>query len=51
MRPVVMLLLMWLFGYWGVMLGRQKVAMRPIRWMIIASVLLLGVVIAAMVNA
>ena len=49
--PVLMLVLMWLLGYWGVMLGRQKVAMRPIRWMIIAAVLLLGVGIAAMVNA
>ena len=49
--PILMLVLMWLLGYWGVMLGRQKVAMRPVRWMIIAAVLLLGVGIAAMVNA
>ena len=46
-----MLVLCFLLGYWGLMLGRQKVAMRPVRWMVIAAVLLLGVGIAAMVNA
>ena len=40
-----------LFSYWGIMLGRRKVTLRPRRWMIIASVLLLGVAIAATVNA
>ncbi len=49
--PLVMLVLMWLFGYWGVMLGRRKVEMRPRRWMVIAAVLLLGTAIAALVNA
>lgn len=49
--PLVMWVLMWLLGYWGVMLGRRKVAMRPRRWMIVSSVLLLGVAIAAVVNA
>ena len=49
--PLVMLVLMWLFGYWGVMLGRRKVEMRPRRWMLIAAALLLGVAIAAIVNA
>ena len=49
--PIAMLVLLWLLGYWGVMLGRRKVAIRPVRWMLIASILLLGVGIAAMVNA
>lgn len=40
-----------LLGYWGIMLGRQKVKLRPRIWMIIASTLLLGVAIAAVVNA
>ena len=48
---IVIVLLLWLFGYWGIMLGRQKVAVRPIRWMVIAAILLLGVGIAAIVNA
>lgn len=39
------------FGYLGIMFGRQKVAMRPRRWMIAACVLLLGVAVAAVVNA
>jgi putative Mn2+ efflux pump MntP len=39
------------FGYLGLMFGRQKVAMRPRRWMILACVLLLGTAIAAVVNA
>lgn len=49
--PLVMLVLMWLFGYWGIMLGRRKVTMRPRRWMIVSCALLLGVAIAAIVNA
>ncbi|MBQ8702936.1 MAG: hypothetical protein IJ524_01010 [Bacteroidales bacterium] len=40
-----------LLGYWGLMLGRQKVEMRPRRWMVVACVLLLGTAIAACVNA
>ncbi len=40
-----------LLGYLGLMFGRQKVDLRPRRWMVIASVLLLGVAIAAVVNA
>ena len=39
------------FGYLGLMFGRQKVAMRPRRWMIVACILLLGTAIAAVVNA
>ena len=46
-----MLVLLSLFSYWGIMLGRQKVVMRPRRWMLIASILLLGVAIAAVVNS
>ncbi len=46
-----MLLLCFPLGYWGVMLGRQKVAVRPARWMAIAAIMLLGVGIAAVVNA
>jgi hypothetical protein len=33
------------------MFGRQKVTMRPRRWMIIACILLLGCGIAAVVNS
>ncbi len=40
-----------LLGYLGLMFGRQKVHLRARRWMIIACVLLLGVAIAAVVNA
>lgn len=40
-----------LLGYLGLMFGRQKVQLRPRRWMIFASVLLLGTAIAACVNA
>jgi len=40
-----------LLGYLGLMFGRQKVQLRPRRWMILASVLLLGTAIAACVNA
>ena len=40
-----------LLGYLGLMFGRQKVDLRPRRWMVIASVMLLGVAIAAVVNA
>lgn len=49
--PIAMLVLLWLLGYCGVMLGRRKVAIRPVRWMVIAAIMLLGVGIAAMVNA
>ena len=47
----LILIPLWLAGYWGLMLGRQKVAIRPRRWMIVASILMLGVGIAALVNA
>ena len=40
-----------LLGYLGIMFGRQKVTMRPLRWMIVASILLLGCGIAAVVNS
>ena len=40
-----------LLGYLGLMFGRRKVALRPRRWMIVCCVLLLGVAIAATVNA
>lgn len=46
-----MLVACFLLGYWGLMLGRQKVAMRPVRWMLVAAVLLLAVAIAAIVRA
>lgn len=38
-------------GYLGLMFGRQKVTMRPRRWMILACVLMLGTAIATVVNA
>lgn len=37
-------------GYMGLMYGRRKVQMRPRRWMVLASVLLLATAIAACVN-
>lgn len=40
-----------LLGYLGLMLGRQKVQLRPRRWMVLACVLLLATAIAACVNA
>lgn len=40
-----------LLGYTGIMFGRQKVTMRPRRWMIVACILLLGCGIAAVVNS
>ena len=40
-----------LLGYMGLMFGRQKVQLRPRRWMVLASVLLLATAIAACVNA
>ena len=39
-----------LFSYLGIMYGRQHVKLRPRRWMAISSILLLGVIIAAVVN-
>ena len=46
-----MLIIMFPLAYWGLMLGRRKVAIRPRRWMIVASFLLLAVAIAAVVKA
>lgn len=46
-----MLTLAFLFGYLGIMFGRQKVVMRPLRWMIVICILLLGIAIASVVNA
>lgn len=46
-----LLSLSFLFGYLGVMFGRQKVAMRPRRWMVLAGLLMAGVAVAAVVNA
>lgn len=40
-----------LLGYMGIMFGRQKVEMRPRRWIIVACVLMLGCGIAAVVNS
>ena len=40
-----------LLGYTGIMFGRQKVTIRPLRWMIVACILLLGCGIAAVVNS
>lgn len=40
-----------LLGYLGLMFGRQKMSMRPRRWMILSCVLLLAVAIIACVNA
>ena len=40
-----------LLGYVGLMFGRQKVELRPRRWMVLACVLLLAVAVAAVVNA
>lgn len=40
-----------LLGYTGIMFGRQRVTIRPLRWMIVACILLLGCGIAAVVNS
>ena len=40
-----------LLGYLGLMFGRQKTALRPRRWMILACVLLLVTATAACINA
>ena len=40
-----------LFSYLGIMYGRQRVKLRPRRWMAVAAVMLLFVAIAAVVNA
>ena len=40
-----------LLGYLGVMFGRQKVQLRPRRWMVLACVLLLAVAIIACLKA
>lgn len=45
-----MLLLSFVLGYLGIMFGRQKVAMRQRRWMVVACVILLGTAIATLVN-
>ena len=47
--PLIMIT--FLAGYWGLMLGRRKVAVRPRVWMIVASILLFTVSVAAAVNA
>lgn len=46
-----LLIIMFLAGYWGLMFGRRRVAIRPRRWMVVAAVLLFVVGIAAVVNA
>lgn len=40
-----------LLSYLGIMFGRQKVAIRPLRWTIVYCLLILGVAIASVVNA
>lgn len=46
-----MLIAVFLLGYLGIMFGRQKVALRPRRWMAVVCVMLLGVAVATVVNA
>ena len=46
-----LLALTFIFGYLGVMFGRQKVDLRPRRWIIVSDILLLGTAIAAVVNS
>ena len=40
-----------LFSYLGIMYGRQRVKLRPRRWMVVSSLILLVMAIAAVVNA
>ncbi len=40
-----------IFSYFGIMFGRRKVAIRPRIWTIFSCILILGVAIAAVVNA
>ena len=46
-----MLIVMFLAGYWGLMLGRSKVSIRPKVWMIVASLLMLAVAFFATITA
>jgi len=43
-----LLIASFLLGYLGLMLGRQKVAMRPRRWMVLSCVLLLAAAVASL---
>lgn len=47
--PMVIILL--LLSYWGVMLGRQKVKIRPRRWALLEALLIIGVGVAALINS
>lgn len=46
-----MIIILFLAGYWGVMMGRRKVAIRPRLWMIMASVLSVAVAMIAVITA
>lgn len=46
-----MLVVLFLTGYFGLMLGRRNVALRTRRWMIVVAVLIMAVAIGALVNA
>lgn len=46
-----MLIISMLLGYLGVMFGRQKVAVRPRRWAIVAALMILGVAVASLFSA
>lgn len=43
--------LSFVLGYLGLMFGRQKVQLRPRRWMVVACVLLLGTALASVFSA
>lgn len=46
-----MLLSLLLFSFLGIMYGRQHVALRPRRWMVVSALILIVTAIAAVVNA
>ena len=43
-----LLVLLSLASYWGIMLGRRNVAMRPRRWILVACILLMGLAISVL---
>ncbi|MBQ9418232.1 MAG: hypothetical protein IJU19_06590 [Bacteroidales bacterium] len=45
-----LLILTMLASYWGIMLGRRSITLRPKRWMLFASLLLAGLAVAALLQ-
>lgn len=45
-----LLIVLTLASYWGIMLGRRDIALRPKRWMLLAAFLLLGLAVASLLS-